>query len=69
MLYPDVNNESNMNNETTAPHAPYQSAPYQAPPSRPRTGRAVAWTMLFAFLFGVIVFGAGWEFGRGSVGE
>ncbi len=34
------------------------------PGSRGRTGRAVALTLLLAIIFGALLFGAGWEFGR-----
>ena len=38
------------------------------PPTRgPRTGRAVVVTMLLALLFGIVVFAAGFEFGRGNI--
>ncbi len=36
-------------------------------PRRPRMWLAVLVTMLVALLFGVVVFAAGWEFGRGSL--
>ena len=35
--------------------------------SRGRTGRTVALTLLLAIIFGALLFGAGWEFGRTAV--
>lgn len=61
MLEPDTHNEP------TAPYRPLQVPPYTMPPTRgSRTGRAVVVTMLLALLFGIVVFAAGYEFGRGS---
>ncbi len=41
--------------------------PIHPGPRRPRIWLAVLVTMLVALLFGVVVFAAGWEFGRGSL--
>jgi S1-C subfamily serine protease len=62
MLQPDTHNEP------TVPYPLLQAPPaYTVPPTRgPRTGRAVVVTMLLALLFGIVVFAAGYEFGRGS---
>jgi S1-C subfamily serine protease len=51
------------------PQSPPHGQPMQAAaaPLRPaRTGRTVLLTLLFAVLFGGLLFGAGWEFGRGT---
>ncbi len=46
---------------------PAQSMGAAAAPLRPaRTGRTVLLTLLLAVLFGGLLFGAGWEFGRGT---
>src|SRR5437899_1011140 len=61
MLQPDINNDP------TASYQPTQTPPMGPPPrGGSRTGRAVVVTMLLALLFGVVVFAAGYEFGRGN---
>src|SRR5258708_1462519 len=52
----------------TAPYQPGQYIPPQGPtpPVRSHTGRTVVLTMLLALLFGVVVFAAGWQFGKAS---
>src|SRR5947209_623200 len=62
MLQPDIHNDP------TAPYHPMETPlKTPTPPTRgPRTGRAVVLTMLLALLFGIVVFAAGFEFGRGN---
>jgi S1-C subfamily serine protease len=62
MLQPDIHNDP------TASYHPMETPPKTPmPPTRgPRTGRAVVLTMLLALLFGIVVFAAGFEFGRGN---
>src|SRR5947209_10162219 len=62
MLQPDIHNDP------TASYQPMQPPPVSPMPPirRSRTGRAVVVTMLLALLFGIVVFAAGFEFGRGN---
>ncbi len=62
MLQPDIHNDP------TASYHPMETPPKTPmPPTRgPRTGIAVVLTMLLALLFGIVVFAAGFEFGRGN---
>ena len=58
--------QPNTSNDPTAPYQPIETPPMNPmPPTKgPRTGRTVAVTMLLALLFGIVLFAAGWEFGR-----
>lgn len=83
MLYPDTNNNQNVNNSPTTPQpvlpaqqSSWENTPYNdqsayqklpTPAARPaRTGRVVLLTLLLATIFGGLLFGAGWEFGRNT---
>ena len=70
MLQPDIHNDPTASYQSmqTPPH-PMETPPRSPmPPTRgPRTGRAVVVTMLLALLFGIVVFAAGFEFGRGNI--
>lgn len=69
MFNPDVNDQP------TAPE-PYESGPYPTPtpPATPprrtsgglRTGTAIVLTLLLAVVFGLLLFAAGWQFGRST---
>jgi S1-C subfamily serine protease len=62
MLQPDIHND-----QTAFYQRPQPPSIDRMPPKRgSRTGRAVVVTMLLALLFGVVVFAAGYEFGRGN---
>ena len=65
------------NTDTTAGQYQQPGNGFMPPPTYPtnqnnrprgggRTGRAVALTLLLAIVFGALLFGAGWEFGRGA---
>ena len=49
-----------------SPAQPVQTAVGPGPQRPSRTGRTVLLTLLLAVLFGGLLFGAGWEFGRGT---
>jgi S1-C subfamily serine protease len=62
MLQPDIHNDP-----TAFYQSPQSPSVDPMPPKRgSRTGRAVVVTMLLALLFGIVVFAAGYEFGRGN---